>query len=495
MLQRQYTHRITHLTLNMALCVMWLMLTTITFAKEIPQSKQLQIQTTNCAVINARPQYTDPEIKAIAEKQISASIGASARPKKCIVLYAESVCKVKIQDVKQPIDCNPKATKECPTVVTWQQPNSKTVTWKDAEGTCQKPKTKEYQQKNTNKEKTESDADETLFNKKYNKRTKSDEIKKLQEELKKRGFNPGKIDGKWGKKTEAALKKFKQSQQGAVNAKEQKSFNKVEAIKTLQRKLQKAGFNPGKIDGKMGPKTRNALKKFQKSKGIPPTGTITPQTAMAINKLEDIPKSERNIPRYKRRGTFTVPPKQMSQMIKKAVEKQPLINGKKITPQQLAAFLRQENTLMRQYGKNSEGNRDGYGQVNKITRRQFQKAYNKIYGKPKGNYIHDAQRQINTTATVLNIYANSKRYGCNGNITCAIVAYNAGPNGRTFRNYKRGRPVNRITRGYIQSVPRYIRSFTQGTVPSYGRRGRTYLPPNSYARYYWSTLSRELKEE
>jgi peptidoglycan hydrolase-like protein with peptidoglycan-binding domain len=43
-------------------------------------------------------------------------------------------------------------------------------------------------------------------------------------------------------------------------------------IKSLQRGLKRAGYDPGTADGKMGPATQRALKRFQEAHGLLPTG-------------------------------------------------------------------------------------------------------------------------------------------------------------------------------------------------------------------------------
>lgn len=45
-------------------------------------------------------------------------------------------------------------------------------------------------------------------------------------------------------------------------------------IKLIQSLLEKAGFDPGKIDGKLGPKMKKAVTAFQKSRGLKPDGKI-----------------------------------------------------------------------------------------------------------------------------------------------------------------------------------------------------------------------------
>jgi peptidoglycan hydrolase-like protein with peptidoglycan-binding domain len=43
-------------------------------------------------------------------------------------------------------------------------------------------------------------------------------------------------------------------------------------IQSLQRELKRAGYDPGVADGKMGPTTRRALRRFQEAHGLSPTG-------------------------------------------------------------------------------------------------------------------------------------------------------------------------------------------------------------------------------
>jgi peptidoglycan hydrolase-like protein with peptidoglycan-binding domain len=43
-------------------------------------------------------------------------------------------------------------------------------------------------------------------------------------------------------------------------------------IQSLQRELKRAGYDPGDLDGKMGPSTQRALRRFQQAYGLPPTG-------------------------------------------------------------------------------------------------------------------------------------------------------------------------------------------------------------------------------
>ena len=49
-------------------------------------------------------------------------------------------------------------------------------------------------------------------------------------------------------------------------------------VKAVQQALKDKGHDPGAIDGVMGPKTRSALKDFQKKEGIKDTGRLDQAT-------------------------------------------------------------------------------------------------------------------------------------------------------------------------------------------------------------------------
>lgn len=57
----------------------------------------------------------------------------------------------------------------------------------------------------------------------------------------------------------------------------------------VQRALQEAGFDPGPVDGRMGRRTRSALKAFQSTKGLKPTGEVNRETWGALQALNPEP--------------------------------------------------------------------------------------------------------------------------------------------------------------------------------------------------------------
>lgn len=56
------------------------------------------------------------------------------------------------------------------------------------------------------------------------------------------------------------------------------------AAKDVQRALAKAGFNPGKADGKIGPNTIKAIKQFQSAEGLKADGVVGPATWARLRK-------------------------------------------------------------------------------------------------------------------------------------------------------------------------------------------------------------------
>jgi localization factor PodJL len=54
-------------------------------------------------------------------------------------------------------------------------------------------------------------------------------------------------------------------------------------LRQIQRQLDALGYNPGPIDGAMGPATREAIRVFQKEAGLPVDGQVTKQTIYVLN--------------------------------------------------------------------------------------------------------------------------------------------------------------------------------------------------------------------
>lgn len=56
------------------------------------------------------------------------------------------------------------------------------------------------------------------------------------------------------------------------------------SLKQIQRALKSAGFYQGSIDGKIGPKTKAAIIKFQKANGLKADGIVGKRTSAELNR-------------------------------------------------------------------------------------------------------------------------------------------------------------------------------------------------------------------
>ncbi|UCC94888.1 MAG: peptidoglycan-binding protein [Candidatus Omnitrophota bacterium] len=122
-------------------------------------------------------------------------------------------------------------------------------------------------------------------------------VEDLQIMLKEIGYNPGPIDGKLGNLTRRAVRALQDDYElkmtGYVDRKTWQELNRIYEthfdsdqidVKQIQSILKDAGFNPGPIDGKMGPKTKRAIQEFQKSKGLVSDGKVGSATQRELHK-------------------------------------------------------------------------------------------------------------------------------------------------------------------------------------------------------------------
>ena len=159
----------------------------------------------------------------------------------------------------------------------------------------------------------------------------------VQLALQEAGFHPGPIDGRMGRRTRNALKTFQSTNSfkptGEINAQTWEALQALgrespvagpqtpqrlassttpeltavdepppsggkdhvraaimeyrlrspDRIKKVQLALEQAGFDPGPIDGELGPRTDQALRAFQKAHGLEPDGIVGVKTWTALN--------------------------------------------------------------------------------------------------------------------------------------------------------------------------------------------------------------------
>ena len=145
-------------------------------------------------------------------------------------------------------------------------------------------------------------------------------VEEIQVVLDKFGYDTGTKDGRMGQKTREAIKEFQESigikDTGYID---QRTWRQIEDIrrtndggasedarkievrsayseegipsgefkpttKEIQRSLKNAGFDPGAVDGKMGQRTQQAIKEFQRTKGLKVDGKVGAKTWKELGK-------------------------------------------------------------------------------------------------------------------------------------------------------------------------------------------------------------------
>lgn len=67
----------------------------------------------------------------------------------------------------------------------------------------------------------------------------------------------------------------------------------AEQVRTAQKQLKEAGFDPGPIDGQLGRQTHQAIREYQKDNGLPQTGRLDEQTKEMLMAEGTQPSSQR----------------------------------------------------------------------------------------------------------------------------------------------------------------------------------------------------------
>jgi len=128
---------------------------------------------------------------------------------------------------------------------------------------------------------------------------KNPTVEEIQILLKFYGYHLGEVDGVFGLRTRNAIAKF-QRDNGLKETRfaDQETWKKLNVfsvnemvvdhkinVKLIQTILIEAGFNPGKIDGELGPKTIKAVKKFQEKFGLKADGKIGYKTLSKLTEF------------------------------------------------------------------------------------------------------------------------------------------------------------------------------------------------------------------
>ena len=137
-------------------------------------------------------------------------------------------------------------------------------------------------------------------------------VRRLQEALEASGNSPGRVDGLFGTKTQAALRAFQRSAMLAQTGVADRATwlaiapyidygdvylrrgDRGMLVTILQTALTSAGFSPGQADGIFGSRTFNAVTAFQRANRITADGIAGPRT-WALLKLFQRILCRRNI--------------------------------------------------------------------------------------------------------------------------------------------------------------------------------------------------------
>ena len=124
--------------------------------------------------------------------------------------------------------------------------------------------------------------------------SKGDAVKKAQNALKARFYDPGPVDGIFGPKTFKAVKWYQSDRgltaDGIVGPKTWARLDpptvekgsKGDAVRMLQQILTDFGYSPGAVDGDFGTKTEKAVKDFQTDFGLVVDGIVGPKSWAAL---------------------------------------------------------------------------------------------------------------------------------------------------------------------------------------------------------------------
>jgi peptidoglycan hydrolase-like protein with peptidoglycan-binding domain/DNA invertase Pin-like site-specific DNA recombinase len=145
----------------------------------------------------------------------------------------------------------------------------------------------------------------------YGKADGAKQVRVVQRTLRRLGWQPGPVDGLYGPRTEAAVTRFqaaaKVAADGIVGPRTRHALTRVTKeplrrgagfaqpdgsprVRALQVRLQRHGFRPGPVDGLFGPRTKAAVERLQRSRGVPVSGVATAKTRRLIAAPEQQPQ-------------------------------------------------------------------------------------------------------------------------------------------------------------------------------------------------------------
>ena len=131
-------------------------------------------------------------------------------------------------------------------------------------------------------------------------------VRAVQRHLRAAGVDPGRVDGRYGPATEAAVRRFQSAHglavDGIVGPRTGPALRAPVAlargagsglsgglrrVRALQRRLRTLKVDPGPVDGRYGPRTEAAVRRFQHAHGLAVDGIVGSHTARRLQRAQN----------------------------------------------------------------------------------------------------------------------------------------------------------------------------------------------------------------